>query len=292
LEKDELQQQQQHTNIFYGIILALLQDGDSDVRLVASRMVANLTNLPDDNSSDRSSCTSLYGLEQVHAIVITNNSDNNQLSLMLWTRILDSCKHVPETARAFALDHAPSEENLSSSSDSEKNRLLWNLDTSRKIFEDEDPNPYHESLLANHYAIATLLKCGQTTNKDQQKRLQEEILETCREILLVLQKRIIASSLSFPNFIHEMTRSKTLFPSIHGLILASGTILYLGRGGGLDVQAVAAEMISLIKEDPRRELAMHPCIREALVQLHAVQPLDETSRNGLLSCCFLIPTTT
>ena len=156
---------------------------------------------------------------------------------------------------------------------------LLNIDTARKIFEDEDPNSYKESLLACHLAASTLITRKPPLQSQAGECANPKVIGMT--LLQILHEQYCRSDpLSIMN---DVTRQNALFPDIHGLLVACSVVVYLGGIDSHCLQEQARMVVSVCG------ITMHPSIYEALGVLMTAKPGEESTRDGLSQLCFLLP---
>jgi hypothetical protein len=84
---------------------------------------------------------------------------------------------------------------------------------------------------------------------------------------------------------NDFTGQNNMFPDIHGLLVACTTIVYLGGVSSACLQDQAEHVVSTCYIDS----TMHPAIPEALRVLMRAKSGEESTRDGLIQLCFLLP---
>jgi hypothetical protein len=246
-------------------ILKLLQDNDPDVRFVAARAMTE---------RDRSSpFAALFALERAYTGMGSSNRDIS-LSRYLLTSLVDRYEEVESRMTQVMAELAQSE----SASDT---AAMLNVDTTRKIFEDEDPNPYEEPLLACHLAVSTLVTRGLTLDSNTKECLNLTFIGT--SLLKKLEERY--SQKEQHCIMNDISRNNSLFPDIAGVLVACIAIVYLDGANTECLQEKARSLLSLCSTN----CTMHPDILEALQVLVSVKPGADSTRDSLLQLCFLVP---
>jgi hypothetical protein len=114
------------------VVLKLFQDSDPDVRFVAARCLAG--------QDKPTSVVALLALERAYAGMSGRNGDE-RLGAFLLSSL--ACKYNGFAERRALVMHE-----LTTIESAKGASWLQNIDTARKIFEDEEPNSYEEFLLA------------------------------------------------------------------------------------------------------------------------------------------------
>jgi hypothetical protein len=248
--------------------LRMLQDSDCDVRDAASRASRQIFN--EAKSSEFSSTTlPQLILEGVYPTVHTlahSNDEKETIDRLLRT-ILGNCNGILRTIAQLQDEMQHSQCGLDSSSSS-----LLNVAATRKIFEDEDPNPFEERLLANMLAARTLLEIMRSVPNSQG---QEDLLSLCRACLDVI------SSSKTDDIVHDITRFPSTFVSLHSLILASAVLLHSGR---VDTAGLCAVARSIVENSSQ----VHPEIMKILRVLVETQNTNGANRLDINNCFFLL----
>jgi hypothetical protein len=257
-------------------VLRMLQDGDPDVRKAASRVASRLTTTSSSSNDPILSASALpqLVLESVYAPV--HLAAKNATSGFLLTSILENCNGIGEKI-TFLQDEMS--HSLAGSTSS-----LLNVATSRKIFEDEDPNPFEERILGNQLAVQVLLNmpsCSSSSSVEE-GAVQQELLGLCLACLELLQKNLKRNEM-----VHELTRFPTIFPTLHSLILASCVVIYSGWMDGRGVQTAARTFVDTAKRNGSLTQP-HPEILHVLELLSDLQKGDEENRRSIGNCCFLL----
>ena len=256
----------------YWETLKLLQDSDPDVRFVATSIISSVS------TTVSSSTTPAFALGACLATSSVSSKGSPEAMLGV---VLETCNKALEEATAFQAEMAASERPTAES--------LLNLEASRKIFEDENPNPYEEVLVTNHLMVSSLARREKAGPPMCNMVHCSRILSLCKNLLQVVRVRTIESlqrtGQDHADLIHEMTRSSKVFPSLHTLLLASILVLYWGAQGTEGVKIEAKKLLEL--SDPRTSQTIHPKIREAVEVLERSQGGDSSTQDALLRCCFL-----
>jgi hypothetical protein len=268
---------EQHGLVARRVALILLQDADVDVQFSASR--ACMSWLPSLNKS----CVPDLVLEHTYL-----KGDENTVSVRaLIDPLIETSCFLEQRIKLFL-----SEIKATADGDHGSDALL-NVSTERKIFEEEDPNPFLERALAVQLSVAAMVTRTRnhraeddvTTNKHAGR-----LLDMGQRLLALLSHEYLDTSTGH-SIIHELTRSTSIFSDLHSLLLAVVCMLYLGAGSAattkdtpLDLQGVAKDIVL----NHRQGNLMHPCIRQVLSTLSTTEKDSLTTRNEILSSCFLL----
>ena len=162
-------------------------------------------------------------------------------------------------------------------------QVLINIDPYRKIFEEEDPNSYEESLVRLQFiALVTATSEGLERSKDT-----DVLFLKCNYIIKTIHER--CKDLRSVDIVHEITRSNALFPLMHGLLLTCASLLFNGLIDGLGLREDAKALIELLEIDKRKGAVIHPRIIEALFLLVSAEKGSFGFADRVKSCCFLLP---
>ena len=276
------------------IVLELLQDSDPDVRTVAVRAATKFYATRDKRNNDNNSSSFAHHLllpewtlettfPSAFAVVARKQLANRSSTMeLLQAMILDHCKGLSDAVEGIQEEFSNTDryyQNDEEHDGASRLNSLVNVNTTRKIFEDEDPNPYQEKILLNQLAIQSLLglKLKEEPSNGESLPLAENTLEvwtTCDSILTGL-----LDTQNNGGMVHEVSRFPTVFPSLHSILCASATSLYLvGKGDESDSDGLrgrlrmsAEKLISRDNESGDNDSenqsshrSLHPLIRSAL----------------------------
>jgi hypothetical protein len=171
-----------------------MQDSDSDVQSAAGQVASQMF-------SSVSSLTQLPQLILEATYPKVRNmapvDDEHDFMNTLINTILLNCQGVMDSIALLQSEIRHSNDTSDSSSS------LLNLSTSRKIFEEEDPNPFEERLLANQLATQTLLQTNVTMSHGP---LHCQMLDLCSSCLGSIQ-----NNLRTKEMVYDLTRSPSVF---------------------------------------------------------------------------------
>lgn len=255
-------------------LLTMLQDGDSDVRFVAGRAILQASCR--NTAGTESASSSQLVVEKGYG-TIPERFSGGEMSVHLLQSLVASCQGIVESLDRFDREFAQSEQ------DRLPDELL-NLDTRRKIFEDEISNPFEEVAVANQLRSVALVESGSVLDSE----LAGELFALCSAALGHVLSREIASLSSnrAPDIAHEVTWSNSVFPYFHSLLVGSIAAVYLGAEDPTSFRGDARRIVLLL--DSKRENTIHPCILKAIETL-ASSSNDVATYQSLLDCCFLLP---
>lgn len=253
-------------------ILRMLQDSDLDVRTAAGRVASQMFSSASDSQASLIQLPQLI-LEATYSKVrdIASADDERDFINTLINTILLNCQGVMDSIALLESEIRHSNDTSDSSSS------LLNLSTSRKIFEEEDPNPFEERLLANQLATQTLLQTNATVSNSP---LQYQMLDLCFSCLGSIQ-----NNLKTKEIVNDLTRCPSVFPAIHSLIIGSTVILYLGASDASGVRQAAKEILDFSHEN---KLPIQPEILRSLAALVNAKEGCNATRTTIQECCFLL----
>ena len=269
LETDDKSLQETRTLMLFET-LRMLQDGDSDVRRVAARVTSSY-GLSEEECITSSTLPQLI-LEYMLPSVLKKDSVSikSGISRHLINLVIENCRTTPDSI-SLLLDER-------SHYRSESPTSIVNVATSRKIFEDEDPNPSYERALVNQLAMRAIL---QTPDIVLPLELCRELLTICHLCLERMWRWLEKDELGC-----ELSWFPTLFPQLHSLILMSCVVIYSGAYGSEEVQGIANRIVT--EKNQNSSAWWNPEIILALEVLGSVQNSDEKSLMSIFACCFLL----
>jgi HEAT repeat protein len=253
-------------------ILRMLQDSDSDVRSAAGQVASQMFCSASEFQASLTQLPQLI-LEATYPQIRNMAPDDDEHEFMntLINTILLNCQGAMDSIALLQSEIRHSTDTSDSSSS------LLNLSTSRKIFEEEDPNPFEERLLANQLATQTLLQTNVTMSNGP---LQGQILELCSSCLGSIQ-----DNLKTKGIVYDLTRFPSVFPAIHSMIIGSAVILYLGASDTSGVRQAAKEVLDFTHE---KKLPIQPEILRSLAALVDAKEGCDLTRTTIQDCCFLL----
>lgn len=214
---------------------------------------------------------------------VSSESDFSSFQIeTLLTVLLENCAELETAIQGLKeeFEHTSKGYSVSPSHDNFVN------DTSRRnIFEDEDPNPFHEKLLLNQLSVNSLidLMIGKCNNAQISSSSSiEVVLERCETTLALLSQLQ-----NVGGFIHEVTRMPSVFPSLWGILACSAVVLQSQSLTGVNCNHVNdfTEKKDKIRIMARGDLIaspyVHPAIRSALKVMQEVTPSREATKSLL-----------
>lgn len=228
-------------------VLEMLQDSDPDVRTVAVQAATKFyakRNQQNMSSSVHVLLLPEWTLERTFPLTFAVDSSSTcqktqQSSTMelLQAMILDHCQGLMETLQSLQDEYSNTDKFYQQSDigkdgdDAPKLKALVNVNTTRKIFEDEDPNPFQEKILLNQLAIQSLLSLTTSTHSESSSsfRCDFPLADNTRDVLTMCDSVLVQllETQSNGGMVHEVSRYPTIFPSLHSILCASAVALYL-----------------------------------------------------------------
>ena len=249
-------------------LLELFQDSDEDVRRTAGRSVSISRN------KILAPKVSLMNLEQV-SLRLTREYSTLKMYNLLLSRLVSLCCDVQSKLSTAIKEY---ECTLQAPKPDE----ILNLSTERKIFEEEDPNPYEETLVIIQIAIVRLTEFPLDYGRSKSASDLFATLNTSFKAALGHMILILKTINQCPDIVHNVTFDGNLFVSLHGLILGSAFSLWIGVGDETII-ALAKEVTAM------NTVTLHPCISQALRTLVAVREQNMASLERIREGCFLLP---
>ena len=103
---------------------------------------------------------------------------------------------------------------------------LVNVSTTRKIFEEENPNHFEEDILLNQLSILSLLDLQQKVMIPLPTNAIYDVLVLCDSVL----SKLFENQTNGGGVMHDFSRFPTIFPSLHSIICASIVVIDLVKG--------------------------------------------------------------
>jgi len=268
----------------YMVALKFLEDNDSDVRQAAGKALTNATvsKSIESNQYDANNHISDVSLKVLEGcgVILSSDDIGSALITHLFNILLEKCETIRGATLAVLEEFGYSERATSSST-------LLNLSTKRKIFEDEEPNPFEEKLVSCHLVVSILASSCKDTEKDYSlDGVIKKVVSHCIWLCQCLKGRPNFHSLS-----HDVSSANQVFPCFHGIILGTIAAVYLGFAEEGIVAEARDTVFQICRDFNGGEVAtgVHPCIFEALQVLSLAKPNCTETRENLLRCCFLLP---
>lgn len=260
-------------------VLGMLQDSDPDVRAVAVRAAGQFGNSEESSKNLFRSLLPELMLQNTFpkVYVVARSGDtvrhDEQAEIVdaLLKSILSNCGNILETMQKIE------EELLHTCETSAPASSLLNKTTTRKIFEEEDPNPSNERMLANQLATRSLLKM---------KDWPQGCLTLSNELFLVCSSclEIVARNIRVGGIAHEITRFPTIFPGLHGIICGASVALHLGVEDVHGIKESARKIVEMGRSFDCSNL-FHPDVLKALESLAKA---DTTTESEIAKDAFLL----
>ena len=255
--------------------VTLLQDSDEDIRSLASVALSDAF-APQDLRTGVS-FVSLLSLERSFAKYCKRSYNSVFVNTMM-AQILENCED-PEQNIDLVLHEFAYTENA--------NHTSLNLSTDRKIFEEEDANPFKERLVLIQLAATAWVR---SECKRGDAHLARIIYQRCKLMLSILKRRLGCC------FAYELTNCYLAFPSCQGFLLGGICLVYSGAdklSGVADVDATsitddAKALLLLINANHRIHSPIHPWVLKTLDVLANSSRFEDSTREGVLKCCFLL----
>jgi Putative death-receptor fusion protein (DUF2428) len=273
----------EHGVVARRVSLNLLQDADVDVQFSASR--ACMSWLP----SLSKCCVPELVLE--HAYLKGDETISSVRDLI--DPLIETSRLLEQKIKLFSAEIKATAESDHGSD------VLLNVSTERKIFEEEDPNPFLERALAVQLAVAAMMaRTSRIEKHDHATNTHtDQLMEMGQRILALLSQQYVDASTGHSSWtdhsiIHELTRSSSIFPDLHSLLLAVACMLCLGAADIVetDTQRSLRDMaLDMVMNNSRTGNLMNPCIRQVFSTLSRKENDSPISRKEVLSCCFLLP---
>lgn len=258
-------------------LLEILQDSDPDVRKCAARAARYAESLGQRNDEGPLSGLPVPTLCRLYPVVFRSKSGDEAMASMTINSLL---KIVLENSRGLV----PAIQALDAEMEQTRNigdpSTLTHSSAGRRIFEEENPNPFNERLLSSQLAIQAMVRCPPceytTATNETGQSLLRELFTAMTSIRKTSDRRDLT---------HDMSRFPVVFPSLHGLL---GTI-------------VASIFVGLVVDDDQVEIqqlakgflessssSMHPEIMAVTECLLHAQRGDEATKISLEKCLFLL----
>ncbi len=286
-------------------VLEMLQDSDLDVRTVAVQAAMKLYKKDKDGNLSPTGHVLLlpeWTLERTFPVTFAIDSSSSskasqQSSTMefLQAMILDHCRDLPGIMQNVQEEFGHTDEyyKTDNGDDTQNLKDLVNVNTTRKIFEDEDPNPFQEKVLLSQLAIQSLLNLVSIDTSEASLPSDFSLADNTRDVLSMCDSVLTKLLETHTNggIVHELSRYPTVFPSLHSIIGASVVALYfLGlsekstENGDLaplkelreNLRLSANKLVSLSEEHPY----LHPSI---LCALRVLSRRDDNLSGGQIS---------
>jgi hypothetical protein len=251
--------------------LSLLQDNDQDVRQSAAIALSSDTN--------KGVSTSLMVLLETYESICTHwqgQYDESALVYLFMKQIEKECIGIEGDITTLYKEY-----NCSLRVRNNPNENL-NLKTNRKIFEEEDPNPFEEPLVTMQVAIKAVMSNNYHVELNEVTRRIFNLLQLRCELIL---EKILNQTLSYEriDLCHNITWHGNIMPRLQGLILATTIGIFFAVNENDNCKKLASSLVGL------STWQMHPCIHNSLECLSHASEGDHNTRLEIIRNCFLIP---
>lgn len=243
-------------------LLELLQDNDEDVRRAAGRALSN----------SFAPMVSMLTLQDASLNVPMEMQTLDMFNLILdqlATRSKNLINQMNNLLTEF--EYTASNPKLES---------ILNLNTERKIFEEEDPNPYEESLIITQSLVVMITKFPfEYSQHNESLTIHIGDIYSTYESVMRRMIEMFHKTEKCPDIAHNFTLDGNIFPALHGLILSVAVGLLFG---------VEDERIVNLADDilSMDAIYLHPCIKTALNMVTKVKKFDHDSQQQILQSCF------
>jgi hypothetical protein len=162
--------------------------------------------------------------------------------------------------------------------------LLTNSSGTRKIFEEEDPNPCHESTLRDQLGIQALLGMSIAEinkKKDDWSMTIQKLADLLAQILVVLGK----STKNDGGISHDLSRHPAVFPTLHSLLGIVTVFIYLGQYTTDTTGNLTRDASTFLEGSTG---TVHPAIVNMMECLAHAASGSEATKFSLQECLFLL----
>jgi hypothetical protein len=264
-----------------------LQDSDTDVRRVAVRATLKVCKGLYDR--DEENLLSEWTIVQTFALAFVPSSETGGCIKIphdtetLLRMVLGNCRDLVSSMQRIHTEFQRTSKGFNAVTQSDDR--LSNVDVSRKIFEDEDPNPFKENLLLNQLAIRSLCAVLQ---KDHWMAYPKspyilELFECCENALLLLLE-----SQNDGGLIHDVSRMPSVFPSLCSIITCTAVLMKFADHPSAnetennEIASSSQKIQALSEKLVEKSRFLHPSIFRALQLMHHQQDVTKQSVEPLL----------
>lgn len=246
-------------------LLELLEDGDEDVRRESERAL----------STSRQATISLMTLQDV-SFNLSAHFQTKEMYNLLLNNLADRCRPIEHQMTNLLTEYQ-----FTTNNPTELENIL-NLNAERKIFEEEDPNSYEESLVIMQSLIVMITKFPFEFSRNNDKTMST-FSELCLSYERVLNQIVdtFNQTKRCPDVAHNVTMDGNAYSVLHGLILS----VAIGRLFGVEGQRAVSLTEDILGMDT---VYVHPCITLALKLMTQVKRFDAESKNRIIQSCFLL----
>lgn len=261
-------------------ILSMLQDSDPDVRSCAVQAAMQMGSLAgEDNNQMVSSILPtptlcrLYPAAYGVGAVASKDASGRWGSLL--QIIAENTRDVSERTTLLCAEFDHSCSSLSP-------WRISNDSASRRIFEEEDPNPSNERLLGSQLAILELLHVNETDLRSlNPKDCMNEIDGIITNLEATLQ--VLMNRKNIGGIIHEVTRFPSVFPALHALLCTLSVLIFTGTVRNQMVENIQVYASTIAGYD-----SLHPQIEAAANCVGTSKSGDLETKDRIRSCLFLL----
>jgi hypothetical protein len=252
--------------------LKMLQDSDPDVRSCASRAARQVEKL--EQTESVAAASPLLGLYPLvyHSASQDEAMTSTMINSLLKT-ILENSQNLLATMQALDIELEQTRATVDHST-------VTNSASRRRIFEEEDPNPFNERVLSNQLAIRALLQFPPNEDPAATIETSQDLLGDVSTVLT-----IIRDSIADRDLIHDLSRFPAIFPSLQGLLGAAVACIFLGISEKDDTDRIQ-RMAEIILESPTPSL--HPEILAVTECLFTARRGDTSTKIALEKSLFLL----
>lgn len=248
----------------YVKLLELLQDSDEDVRRAAGRALSN----------SMAPTVSLLTLQDA-SLHLPMEMQTHEMFNLLLNQLAARNKNIIKLMSNLLSEYEYTASNP-------KVESILNLNSERKIFEEEDPNPYEESLIITQSMVVMITNFPFDFSQNNESLAVHFCgLHLCYETVMRQIIEMFHKTEKCPDVAHNVTLDGNIFAALHGLILS----VAVGILFGVENERVVNLADDILIMDT---IYLHPCIKTALNLVTKVKKFDADSQMQILQCCFLV----
>ena len=248
----------------------LMHDDDFDVRNSAARALPPL-----GNDLLRSGSSEIILIQR-----FSNACDiipEDQILTILLLDVYNPSKDLNEKLNALVSEFSRSQVGSTGT--------LLNTEPRTKIFQEENPNCYHEESFSCPHAAIEITRRASCSRGSGFNTIVSQIFSQTHAVLGAIQCQ---------DLLHDVTRHNTVFAPLHSLLLSAICCVVLLQEKSCcnddseSVQRIATDFVG--KKNENGFSLMHPCIVQAITALAAAKSHGrESTIEALQKCCFLLP---
>ena len=254
-------------------LVNLLQDSDADVRFVASQTIFD-----DPRAGMPVPSTTLFALEKLLQSIKASGTKRDNLVQCLLSSVMNDLQHLNTMCGQLVAEFQ-----LSNASSTTSLQEVLSAHQSRKIFEEEDPNTYEEILLRHQFIALAVVSVGVSFCSID----VEELFAKCKYAIKIVTEGVV--NLQCLDVVHDITRSNTIFPLLHGLFLNCAAVLFNGAEDTLGLQQAAKKLTEHFECNQRLGDTIHTRINQVLTLLASAEKGCQNFTDIIHRCCFLLP---